>query len=172
MYACMWVCVCAFPRPCPFLHVSTRQLEAWPLQALQLSCLWKHGNRQRRKNLQSLYKNMVQLPLTHTHECIHPCIHSVVVKGVQLPHDPSSEACQTLTPLIICPDTEVWAGVITSEPWLLTQGPRLVRVRKILCALARVYVFKVWQNSELLGQRYHHISDIAVSDWQKILAPL
>lgn len=54
------------------------------------------------------------------------------------PHSLTSEACWTLTPLIIFPDAEVWAGVITSEPWLLTQRSGLDHARIILPGFSQV----------------------------------
>lgn len=85
---------------------------------------------------------MVQLPPTHTYERIHICIRSAVVKGVHLPTTRAVKHAKLWPPLIIYPDAEVWTGVITSEPWLLSQGPGLDHAKIILCAFARVCVCK------------------------------
>ena len=124
---CVCVCVCVgvcvlFSSQSSCQHQTIRALT--PCRPRWSPAYESMGTvRGEKKTWQLLHKNMVQLPPTHTHTQEHVHVHARL-RGSP-PHGPSSEACQTLTPLIICPDTEVWAGVITSEPWLFTQrsGP-------------------------------------------------
>lgn len=130
----LWVCVFFF---CPSLHVSTRQLEPWPpvgLAGLPPVKAWEPSEEKKKTGLYSTRTWFSSL--RHTHVSIG-VLTRWRLRGSP-PHSLTSEACWTLTPLIIFPDAEVWAGVITSEPWLLTQRSGLDHARIILPGFSQV----------------------------------
>lgn len=125
----MCVCVCVLFSSS--LHVSTRQLEPWPpvgLAGLRPVKAWEPSEGEKKPGSYSTRTWFSSL--RHTHVSIS-VLTRWRLRGSP-PHSLPSEACRTLTPLIICPDAEVWAGVITSEPWLLTQRSGLDHARIIL----------------------------------------
>lgn len=110
-----WLCVrkCVFQSSCQHQTITSLTLGS------QASWLWKHGNPLRRKTGSCSTRTWFSY-IWHAHMRRHT--H---------PWDPRSGACQTLTPVIICPDAEVWTGVITSELWFLPRG--LNRTRTVPC---------------------------------------
>lgn len=125
--ASLGVCVCVlFSSQSSCQHQTIRALTPpVGLAGLPPMKAWEPSEKKKKKT--GSYSTRTWFSsLRHTHASV--CVHAWL-RGSP-PHGPSSEACQTLTPLIICPDAEVWAGVITSEPWLFTQrsGPDRARI--------------------------------------------
>lgn len=142
--ACM--CLCVFPC----IHVSSRQLEAWPWRPHRSPACESMGNPQRRKLPLSLQEHGSLASNTHTHTYIRTLSRC---KGVHLPMTQALKHAQLWPPpLIIWPDTEVWFGVITSEPWLLTRGCTMLGQSSVCGCVFKCVLTQKKRERVLLGE--------------------
>lgn len=81
---CVCFCVCVFPCFCPSLHVSTKQLEAWPCRPHRSPAYESMGTLRGEKTGSCSTRTWLSY-LQHTHRQTHTCIHSLVVRGFTSP---------------------------------------------------------------------------------------